>query len=62
MVVGLVMASSALIPQLLQSLMGYDAYGAGVVTMPRGVAMAASMLFGGRLAAIIDRASSSCSA
>jgi DHA2 family multidrug resistance protein len=55
MVVGLVMASSALIPQLLQSLMGYDAYGAGLVTMPRGVAMAASMIFGGRLAAIIDR-------
>jgi DHA2 family multidrug resistance protein len=55
MVVGLVMASSALIPQLLQSLMGYDAYGAGLVTMPRGVAMAASMIFGGRLAAVIDR-------
>ncbi|WP_404713127.1 DHA2 family efflux MFS transporter permease subunit [Sphingomonas sp. MMS24-J13] len=55
MVVGLVMASSALIPQLLQSLMGYDAYGAGLVTMPRGVAMAASMLFGGRLARMVDR-------
>lgn len=55
MVVGLVMASSALIPQMLQSLMGYDAYGAGLVTAPRGVAMAASMLFGGRMASLIDR-------
>jgi DHA2 family multidrug resistance protein len=55
MVVGLVMASSALIPQLLQNLMGYDAYGAGMATMPRGVAMAASMIIGGRAATIVDR-------
>ena len=55
MVVGLVMASSALIPQMLQSLMGYDAYGAGLVTAPRGIAMAASMVIGGRLATLIDR-------
>lgn len=55
MVVGLVMASSALTPQLLQGLMGYDAYGAGLVTAPRGVAMAISMLVGGRLSRVIDR-------
>lgn len=55
MVMGLIMSSSALTPQLLQSLMGYNAYGAGMVTAPRGVAMAMAMLFGGKLAQVIDR-------
>ncbi len=55
MVMGLIMASSALTPQLLQGAMGYDAYGAGLVTAPRGVAMAVAMLMGGKLAQVIDR-------
>src|SRR6478609_3796832 len=44
LMVGLVIASSALTPPLLQRLYGYDAYGAGLLTAPRGVGMAISMI------------------
>jgi DHA2 family multidrug resistance protein len=55
LMVGLVIASSALTPPLLQRLYGYDAYGAGLLTAPRGVGMAISMILGTRLSNLVDR-------
>jgi len=55
LMVGLVIASSALTPPLLQRLYGYDAYGAGMLTAPRGIGMAISMILGTRLANLVDR-------
>ena len=55
LMVGLVIAASALTPPLLQRLYGYDAYGAGLLTAPRGIGMAISMILGTRLAKLVDR-------
>ena len=54
LIMGLVIASSALLPPLLQRLMGHDAYGAGLITAPRGIGMVVSMVLAGRLARMID--------
>lgn len=49
-----VFATLALLPPLLQGLMGFPALTAGVVTAPSGVGMAVAMLFVGRLIGRID--------
>lgn len=51
---GLLMASAALLPPMLQTLLGHDAYGAGMLTMPRGIGMMAAMLLAGSLTKYID--------
>lgn len=53
-VMPLLLASSAMMPQLLQLLMGYPAQLAGVVMMPRAGAMLAGMLLGGWMMKRID--------
>jgi MFS transporter, DHA2 family, multidrug resistance protein len=47
-------ASSALVPSLLQNLMGYPISTAGIVLIPRGVALALAMLAGARLMKMVD--------
>jgi len=47
-------ASSALVPSLLQNLMGYPVSTAGIVLIPRGVALALAMLVGARLMKTVD--------
>ena len=47
-------ASSALVPSLLQNLMGYPIKTAGIVLIPRGVAIALAMLVGARLMKVVD--------
>ncbi|WP_380875644.1 EmrB/QacA family drug resistance transporter [Sphingomonas sp. DBB INV C78] len=51
---GISIAGSALMAPMLQTLLGYDAYGAGLLVAPRGIAMMASMLVAGILAKRID--------
>jgi DHA2 family multidrug resistance protein len=51
---GLVFASAALLPPMLQGLMGHDAFGAGMLTAPRGIGSILSMIVGTRLMARID--------
>ncbi len=51
---GVMMAGGALTAPLLQGLLGYSTVQAGLMMMPRGAAMAASMLFAGRLVDRID--------
>ncbi|MGH6781343.1 MAG: DHA2 family efflux MFS transporter permease subunit [Sphingomonadaceae bacterium] len=51
---GISIAGSALMAPMLQTLLGYDAYGAGVLVAPRGVAMMASMLIAGILTKRVD--------
>lgn len=53
-IMGVMIASAALLPPLLQRLFGYDAYGAGMLTAPRGVAMMISMLLAGRTVGKVD--------
>lgn len=55
LVIGLMLASSALLPPLLQRMLGHSAYQAGVLTAPRGVGMAIAMIVAGRLARTVDR-------
>ena len=44
----ILLASVAILPQFLQSLMGYDAYKSGLSMMPRGIgALTATILYGG---------------
>jgi len=47
-------ATMALLPPLLQGLMQYSAYTAGVVMMPRGVGTLSAMLIVGRLSGKVD--------
>ena len=51
---GLVIASAAILPSMLQQLMGFTAYTAGVLTASRGVSMCAAMLVAGRLSRWVD--------
>jgi len=54
-VVGIVLfATLALMPPMLQGLMGYSALQAGIVTAPRGAGTLVAMLFVGRLVGKID--------
>ncbi len=48
------MAGSALLAPMLQTLMGYSATDAGVVSMPRGLGTLASMMLAGRLIKHMD--------
>ncbi len=48
------LASLAILPQFLQSLMGYDAYKSGLSMMPRGVGALTAMVLCATLANIID--------
>ena len=50
----LIFGSLAILPLLMQSLMGYSAWTAGLVSMPRGVGMMISILMAGRLSKHID--------
>ena len=47
-------ATLALLPPLLQELMGYSVFQAGLVTAPRGAGTLLAMLFVGRLVGRID--------
>lgn len=51
---GVMIAGSVLLAPMLQRLMGYTATDAGLVTMPRGLAMMASMLIAGRIIRYFD--------
>ncbi|SNS23758.1 MFS transporter, DHA2 family, multidrug resistance protein [Sphingomonas laterariae] len=51
---GVSIAGSALMAPMLQTLLGYDAYGAGLLVAPRGAAMMLSMLLAGILAKHVD--------
>lgn len=51
---GVSIAGSALLAPMLQTLLGYDAYQAGLLVAPRGFAMMVSMLAAGILAKHID--------
>jgi DHA2 family multidrug resistance protein len=51
---GISIAGSALLAPMLQTLLGYDAYQAGLLVSPRGFAMMASMLAAGILSKYID--------
>jgi len=51
---GIMMAGAALIAPMLQRLLGYGVVDAGMMMMPRGVAMMISMMLAGRLVAKID--------
>jgi DHA2 family multidrug resistance protein len=54
-VVGIVLfATLALLPPLLQGLLGYSAFQAGIVTAPRGTGTLIAMLFVGRLMGRVD--------
>ena len=50
----ILLASAALLPPLVQTLMGYPVFTAGLILIPRGLAMAIAMVLGGRLMSIID--------
>ncbi|MBU6320256.1 MAG: DHA2 family efflux MFS transporter permease subunit [Alphaproteobacteria bacterium] len=50
----LMFSSLALLPPMMQNLMGYPIVTAGLVTMPRGIGMVLSMVVAGRLASRID--------
>ena len=51
---GVLVAASALLPPMLQSLMGYSTTYAGIMAMPRGVAMMVSMIIVSRVAHRFD--------
>jgi DHA2 family multidrug resistance protein len=54
-VVGIVLYSTtALLPLLLQSLMGYPAYNSGLVISPRGVGAICALMIVGRLVNLVD--------
>lgn len=50
----LMMAGAALLPPMLQRLMGYSVLQSGIMTAPRGVGTLISMLLAGRLAGKVD--------
>lgn len=51
---GVTIAGSALLAPMLQRLMGFNAFDAGLVTMPRGIGMIMSMLVAGRLIKYVE--------
>ncbi len=51
---GVMIGGSALMPSMLQQLLGHDATGAGLITAPRGVGMMISMMLAGRVAQVVD--------
>jgi DHA2 family multidrug resistance protein len=51
---GVLIAAAALLPPMLQTLFGYSTTHAGVMVMPRGLAMMASMFLVGRLTDKVD--------
>lgn len=51
---GVLLASLAILPQFLQSLMGYDAYQSGLSMMPRGVGALCAMVLCATMANVID--------
>ena len=51
---GVLLASLAILPQFLQSLMGYDAYKSGLSMMPRGLGALSAMVMCATLANVID--------
>jgi DHA2 family multidrug resistance protein len=51
----LIFGSLAILPLLMQSLMGYPALTAGLVSMPRGVGMLLSILLAGRIIRHVDQ-------
>lgn len=53
-VIGVLVTTAALIPPMLQSLFNYDTTQAGLLIMPRGVAMMISMFLVGRIGNSID--------
>ncbi|MGE0530792.1 MAG: DHA2 family efflux MFS transporter permease subunit [Hyphomonadaceae bacterium] len=54
-VIGMLMyASLALLPPLMQNLMGYPVIEAGLITMPRGIGMFVSMIVVARLVVLVD--------
>ncbi|MEO7026964.1 MAG: DHA2 family efflux MFS transporter permease subunit [Caulobacteraceae bacterium] len=50
----LLFSTMALLPPMMQSLMGYSAFGSGVATMPRGLGSFVAMFIVGRLIGRID--------
>jgi MFS transporter, DHA2 family, multidrug resistance protein len=54
LVIGLMIASSALLAPMLQALLGYDVITSGMMTAPRGIGMLISMVACGRLVQRID--------
>lgn len=53
-VFGVMMSAAALLPPMMQRLLGYDTFQSGLLTMPRGLAMMVSMILLGRLLNRID--------
>lgn len=53
-VMGVLMSAAALLPPMLQVLFGYSTTDAGMLIMPRGISMMASMYIVGRLLSKID--------
>ncbi len=53
-IMGILLASSALLPPFLQRLMGHTAYSAGLVTAPRGLGLFLAMILAGRLVRVVD--------
>jgi DHA2 family multidrug resistance protein len=53
-VMGVLMSGAALLPPMLQGLLGYSTTQAGFLIMPRGVSMLFAMFFVGRMATRID--------
>lgn len=51
---GVLLASLAILPQFLQSLMGYDAYLSGLAMMPRGVGALSTVIFIGTIGSKIN--------
>jgi DHA2 family multidrug resistance protein len=51
---GVLIAAAALLPPMLQTLFGYSTTHAGLMVMPRGIAMMISMFLVGRLVTLID--------
>ena len=49
------LGSLAILPQLLQALLGYDAYKSGLSMMPRGLGALLAMVLCGTMANIIDK-------
>ncbi len=51
---GVMLASMAILPQFLQSMMGYDAFLSGITMMPRGLGALIALVFCGQLANKVD--------
>ncbi len=53
-IIGIMMSSAALLPPMMQSLLGYNTVDAGLLIVPRGVAIMATMMISGRLMGKVD--------